>query len=277
MTPTPLPRAVVAVTLLMLAGCAGKPVGPATGGGPQSWPDVDGRPSGYTIDLASIPDAVPRPEPRAERGNPPFYQVDGRRYFVMESADGHVERGIASWYGTKFHGRTTSSGEPYDMFAMTAAHPSLPLPTYVQVTNLQNGKSVVVRVNDRGPFLHNRVIDLSYAAASRLDIVGAGTGLVEVRALDPGAVAAAAVVQAPAVSPRLFVQIGAFASRENAERVAERLRAADIYNVELSPRADVQPQLWRVRVGPLEDVDEVDAVSARVMDSGFPEARVVID
>lgn len=271
------------VVLLTAAGCAGKPASdarptlPRTGIPSHSWPGADGPPTDAAVDLAAIPDAAPRVEPLAARGNPPFYQVDGQRYFVMASATGYVERGIASWYGTKFHGRSTSSGEPYDMFAMTAAHRTLPLPTYAEVRNLANGRTVVVRINDRGPFAHNRVIDLSYAAAARLDIVGTGTGLVEVRALDPEAPVAAATATAAGPAPRLFVQVGAFASQENAERVAGRLRAAGIYNVGLSQHADSTPPLWRVRVGPLADVDEVDTVSANIVDSGFPEARVVID
>ena len=137
-------------------------------------------------DLSAVPDAVPRLEPRSAHGNPPFYDVSGRRYFVLALADGYVERGVASWYGPTFHGGNTSSGEPYDMYAMTAAHKTLPLPTYARVTNLRNGRSVVVRINDRGPFVANRLIDLSYTAAARLDMIRDGTTLVEVRALTPG-------------------------------------------------------------------------------------------
>lgn len=278
---------VAALLVATLAGCAGKPAGtaggtlPRTGIPSHSWPGTDGPPDAAAVDLAAIPDATPRVEPLAARGNPPFYQVDGQRYFVMQSANGHVERGIASWYGTKFHGRMTSSGEAYDMFAMTAAHRTLPLPTYAEVRNLENGKSVVVRINDRGPFAHNRVIDLSYAAAARLDIIGTGTGLVEVRVIDPSAPAVTTAATTPAApdgaDPRLFVQVGAFASRPNAERVADRLRDARIYNVELSAVPDTEPPLWRVRVGPLPGVDELDAATVRIAESGFPEARVVID
>lgn len=127
-----------------------------------------------------------KPPPQAEdaNGNPEFYEVFGKRYKVRESSNGYRERGIASWYGRPFHGRPTSSGEMYDMEEMTAAHTSLPLPTWVEVTNLSNGRTVVVKVNDRGPFVANRLIDLSYAAAKALDIVRTGTARVEVRALD---------------------------------------------------------------------------------------------
>lgn len=130
-------------------------------------------------------DAVPRAEPLSKYGNPHSYEVFGKRYYTLKSSQDFVQRGIASWYGKKFHGRRTSSGEEYNMYAMTAAHKELPLPSYVQVTNLKNGKQIVVRVNDRGPFHDNRVIDLSYAAATKLGIVKQGTGLVEVRVLDP--------------------------------------------------------------------------------------------
>jgi len=124
------------------------------------------------------------PQAEVANGNPEYYEVFGKRYKVRESSSGYRERGIASWYGRPFHGRPTSSGEMYDMDEMTAAHTSLPLPTWVEVTNLSNGKTVVVKVNDRGPFVGNRLIDLSYAAAKALDIVRTGTARVEVRALD---------------------------------------------------------------------------------------------
>jgi len=121
--------------------------------------------------VESTPDAIPRREPHSAHGNPPFYDVLGKRYVVLATADGYLERGVASWYGPTFHGVNTSSGEKYDMFGMTAAHKTLPLPTYARVTNLRNGRSVVVRINDRGPFVANRLIDLSYSAASKLDMI----------------------------------------------------------------------------------------------------------
>jgi rare lipoprotein A len=133
----------------------------------------------------AVPDAIPRVEPRSRYGNPPFYDVFGKRYYVLSSSVAYVERGVASWYGPGFHKVRTSTGEIYDMYGMTAAHKTLPLPAYVRVTNLQNGRSIVVRVNDRGPFVGNRIIDLSYTAASRLDMLRNGTAMVEVRAIDP--------------------------------------------------------------------------------------------
>jgi rare lipoprotein A len=152
-----------------------------------------------------VPDAPPRAEARSRHGNPPFYTVFGKRYYVLSSSAAYVERGVASWYGPGFHKVQTSTGEQYDMYGMTAAHKTLPLPAYVRVTNLQNGRSVVVRVNDRGPFVGNRIIDLSYTAASRLDMLRNGTAMVEVRALDfpavtpdPGATLLAAGPPTPA-------------------------------------------------------------------------------
>jgi rare lipoprotein A len=135
--------------------------------------------------VQDVPDAIPRLEPRALYGNPPSYDVFGKRYYVMASSVGYVERGVASWYGPGFHKELTSVREPYDMYGMTAAHKTLPLPAYVRVTNLQNGRSCVVRVNDRGPFVGNRIIDLSYTAAAKLDMLRDGTAMVEVRALQP--------------------------------------------------------------------------------------------
>jgi rare lipoprotein A len=153
----------------------------------------------------AVPDANPRSEPRARNGNPPFYDVFGKRYFVLASSAGYSERGVASWYGPGFHKVRTSTGEAYDMYAMTAAHRTLPLPAYVRVTNLQNGRSVVVRINDRGPFVGNRIIDLSYTAAAKLDMLRNGTAIVEVRTIDASTplpvVTASTAAPAPAAEP----------------------------------------------------------------------------
>ena len=159
-----------AVVLLMLASCGGSGFRGSAPRGSASIPAMPG-------------DAIPRLEARSRYGNGPTYEVFGKRYTVMPSGAGYSERGVASWYGKKFHGRRTSNQEKYDMYAMTAAHKTLPLPTYVRVRNLQNNKSTVVRVNDRGPFVHNRIIDLSYYAAVKLDMIRDGTGLVEITAI----------------------------------------------------------------------------------------------
>lgn len=266
--------------LLLLAGCG------SLGG-------RDGGPS-RSADLSHVPDAVPRAEPRSRYGNPASYEVNGRRYTVRHSAEGYVERGIASWYGTKFHGRRTSSGETYDMHALTAAHTTLPLPTYVRVTNLNNGRSTVVRVNDRGPFHDNRIIDLSYAAASKLGIVETGTGLVEVRALTPGqpapppttlaqgtaAVTSGAVLGGPATAHPvgLYLQVGAFVSRSNAEQLRSRLSGEPLPPVRVQEGADAgNTPIYRVRIGPISSVDEADRLAARLGSLGVGTPHVVID
>jgi rare lipoprotein A len=266
-----------------LAGCA---VGPP--------PGEDGAPPG-DVDVSRIPDAVPHPEPLSRYGNPPEYWVDGHRYHTLRDSHGYHARGVASWYGYKFHGRLTSSREPYDMFAMTAAHRSLPLPTYARVTNLRNGRAVVVRINDRGPFHGDRLIDLSYAAAAKLGILRKGTGLVEVDALDPNhpapaspppapAVAAAdppaAAVPAadpPATGPSLFVQVGAFANRANAERLLSQLDSELRQPVRIEEQHRTPVPLYRVRVGPLASVELADDLSRRLRALGLADTHLVVE
>jgi rare lipoprotein A len=227
------------------------------------------------VDPATIPDAVPRAEPRATRGNPPFYEVFGQRYVVLASGDGYLERGVASWYGPDFHGGTTSSGERYDMYAMTAAHKTLPLPAFVEVTNLQNGRSVVVRVNDRGPFKSNRIIDLSYVAAAKLDMIRDGTAMVEVRVVGPGF--AAPAQQDPAPAGRFYAQAGAFAEEANARRLAARLAAAGFGNVLVIPGQSAGRSVHRVRIGPLDTVPAYDAVVDKMRQAGFADAILALD
>jgi rare lipoprotein A len=181
--------------LAMMGSCATpkRPGGYYQDDGPEPAPPAD---------VMKVPDALPRHEPLSAWGNKPYtvFNVD---YAPMASADGYHERGIASWYGKKFQGKPTSSREPYDMYAMTAAHKTLPLPSYVRVRNLENGREVVVRVNDRGPFLHNRLIDLSYAAAARLGILSKGTGLVEVSGVTAARPPAPETIEAR--PPQLFL------------------------------------------------------------------------
>ena len=159
-----------------------------------------------------------------------FYEVFGQRYHVLDSAEGYIERGVASWYGAEFHGNVTASGELFDMYALTAAHRTLPIPTDVEVTNLRNGKSIVVRINDRGPFVDRRVIDLSYAAGQALGLVGAGTALVEVRAIGVSRNVPRSD-RVPTVSPPGFVQVGAYSKPANAERMRKWLEASGFRSV----------------------------------------------
>jgi rare lipoprotein A len=275
-------------------------------------------PSGSNVpqpppDVLSIPDAVPRIEPRGTRGNPPFYEVFGKRYHVMARSEGWVERGTASWYGPGFHAASTSLGEPYDMYAMTAAHKTLPIPAYAEVTNLRNGRKVVVRINDRGPFVGDRIIDLSYTAAAKLDMLTAGTAPVEVRVITPSSVSAdragssepvmapvappaplappalmpppsapaVTVVNAPAAQADagaqvMFIQAGVFADHENARRRVESLLAAGLELASLDELSGVRT-LHRVRVGPFATIEEYDLTMKRLQGLGIKDARLLTD
>ncbi len=236
-------------------------------------PDLrDGGPPGVP-DISGIPEPIPVPEPRARYGNRSPYTVLGRSYRVLDRADGYVERGTASWYGNKFHGRPTSSFEPYDMYKFTAAHKTLPLPSYVRVTNLDNGKSVVVRVNDRGPFHDNRLIDLSYVAAAKLDMLHNGTAKVEVRALDgdsPDEPRPSA-----ASSGRVFLQVGAFGLKDNAENVQRQLQDAGVRRVQMQRAEVAGTTVWRVRIGPLSRVSDIERARSKVRALGLGEPQTV--
>jgi rare lipoprotein A len=226
----------------------------------------------------------PRDEPRARYGNRTPYTVLGKVYRVMENAEGYVERGIASWYGEKFHGRATSSFEPYDMYAFSAAHRTLPLPTYARVTNLENGRSVVVRVNDRGPFHHDRLIDLSYAAAVRLDMLRRGTARVEVRALtsNQGEPPAPIVVEASKPDPQVesgaaWVQVASFGERDNARRLARQLEDAGLGRVRILRAKVAAGRVFRVRIGPLADRATAHRIAAEVRTRGYGQPSVIAD
>ena len=244
-------------------------------------PERDRQP-GSGAGQSSIPGPAPRAEPRSGSGNPCSYVVNGKQYFVLPFPRGFVQRGIASWYGPKFHGRRTSSGETYDMYKMTAAHKTLPLPTHVSVRNLATGREIVVRVNDRGPFHGDRIIDLSYAAAARLGIARPGTGLVEVRALEPGAPARG--VGGPRRSTpvcsgpnRLFVQAGAFQAAANAARLRTRLAAVSKLPVRVRRAISDGQVMYRVWLGPVPSVEEADRLSKRLGVLGIEGPRIVVE
>ncbi len=256
--------------IALLAGCAGP--------GPRQAPDYrrDGPPTA-AVDLDAIPDAVPRAEPLCRPCSRP-YQFAGVTYRPLVSAGGYQARGIASWYGREFHGRATSNGESYDMLAMTAAHPTLPIPSYVRVTHLGNGRSVVVRVNDRGPFRRDRLIDLSYVAAAKLGLVGPGSGPVEVRAVLPGAptfptAPVTQVATAPVGGHAAFLQVGAFSDAAAAQRLAARLRSENLAPVTVQTDNSPPRGVHRVRVGPLPP-GLLDTVTARLAALGLPALRV---
>lgn len=275
MTSCPGGRALpVALAALILAGCAGNAPQPPAASSTTS-------------------------APRSDRGNPPFYEVFGERYYVLDSSEGYSERGIASWYGRDFHGKPTSSGETYDMRELTAAHKTLPIPTWVEVTNLENGESVVVRVNDRGPFVGERIIDLSQRAAEQLDMIGAGTARVQVRALDTGIPDGTRLASAPVPAPAtgagsppasapaptpargfaiissaeagtlgpdarplrpLYVQVGAFSDSDNAVQLVARLRGEGFRDSFVMTTGQGADRMHRVRIGPIDDAEEFDEI-----------------
>jgi len=279
--------------LLALTGCSTSP-----------FQRGDGAPNVY-VNVDAIPNPVPRHEPLSRYGNPDTYTVLGKTYKTLKSNQGFVERGIASWYGTKFHGRRTSSGENYNMYAMTAAHKSLPLPTYVEVTNLDNGRQIIVKVNDRGPFHEGRIIDLSYAAAIKLGTNKAGTGRVEIRAIDPSnptahrdkqtrpavslqAVATpTTVVASPeaiaqqtvanSASQSLYLQVGAFSSRTNAESLRNRLTNVAGNPIHIFAGDNPTQPVFRVRIGPLVNDQAAQLLASRLVSEGITNTSVVID
>jgi rare lipoprotein A len=261
-------------------------------------PKGDGPGSGRIPDLPG--DAVPRPEPRSkygngrDYGNGPQYEVLDKTYTVMPGSAGYQERGVASWYGAKFHGNLTSNRDVYDMYAMTAAHKTLPLPTYVRVRNLRNNKVIVVRVNDRGPFVHNRIIDLSYSAALKLNMIRDGTGLVEVTAISfdqsgspqttgdrPTLVSTPVLPPATsagvAESTQIFVQVGAFGDRENAGRRLAMLSQSGIANAFIHEDTSTRPSLYRVRVGPVAGVNQYDRLVEELEGLGIKDPYLITE
>jgi rare lipoprotein A len=233
------------------------------------------------VDVSIIPNAVPKNEPKSRYGNPESYVVFGKRYYVLDSSKNYVEKGIASWYGTKFHGRRTSSGETYDMYAMTAAHKTLPLPTYVQVKNLNNGKYIIVKVNDRGPFHENRIIDLSYTAAIKLDIIKKGTGLVEVRVIDPMRSTKNSLVNEKKNETStnqdisFYIQVGTFGELENAEILKQKLSSLGDDLIKISNVVTSGKTLYRVRIGPITDTKLSDPIVAKLSSFGIFKYRIV--
>lgn len=267
----------VLVAVAIVTGCAGPAPRPGTD---KPGETADGPPPG-PVDLSSIPEPTPRDEPLSRYGNPPSYVVFGRTYHVQRKRTAYHATGVASWYGTKFHGRRTSSGEPFDMHRFTAAHRTLPLPSYVEVTNLANGRSLVVRVNDRGPFKKDRLIDLSYAAAARLGFADQGTARVEVRAVGPGIPGPASgrteMDEARDTSDRVWLQAGAFRDAGNAERLRRQLADAGLEPVEVQKARSDGDTLFRVRVGPLDSRARAADMAERLEALGFEAPQTAHD
>ena len=236
------------------------------------------------VDVSGVKEPVPKVEPKSKYGNPKSYVVFGKRYHVLNSSHGYSETGLASWYGKKFHGRRTSSGETYDMYQMTAAHKSLPLPTYVRVENLENGKDIIVRVNDRGPFHEGRIIDLSYTAASKLDVIRKGTARVRVTAIDPANPAPHTVADArPATEATvykssaegIYVQVGAFSVKQNAINMQNKLSGMSSHLVTIHPVKQEGAILYKVKVGPIFHIDLVDQVVASLGKMGIEGYQII--
>lgn len=285
LTSAPRPAVAALLAAMLLTACVAPPQR-APG------PGAEGRDTNRVAGPEPAAPARPPQQPGSvlgTPGNPPFYDVLGERYHVLENSAGYLERGVASWYGREFHGKRTSSGEVYDMYDLTAAHKTLPLPTTARVTNLANGKSVVVRINDRGPFKDDRLIDMSYAAARELGMLGPGTALVEVEALPQHASGAGPVVgdaapdlpqKAPA-QPReaaaMYVQVGAFGQVANAEELKQRLQQLGFADVVIRYDPASQPALYRVRIGPIADSREFDAVVRRVSAMQIRNPQLVVE
>ena len=248
----------------------------------------DGPPGSIDYEWDQIPDAVPKSEPKSRYGNPASYEVFGKRYQVMPSvSEGFTEKGIASWYGSKFHGQRTSSGETYDMHAMTAAHKSLPLPCYVEVVNHANGRKAIVKVNDRGPFHEGRVIDLSYAAAIKLGVAQTGTAPVTIRVVTAASVDSAT---APAVATtsvvsrdaglisddgKLYVQVVAFASEDAALKMLKELREQNFSSARIHVENSNKQLLYRVRVGPVPTRDVAEKLLSQLKENNYSNAKIV--
>lgn len=286
---TNLKLSVAALTLLVLAGCASSPK--ETDHSSRYTISQDRAPSG-SFDASGLEDARPRYEAPRRAGNKSPYTVWGKQYQVMSSADGYVERGVASWYGEKFHGHKTSNGETFDMYTMSAAHKALPIPGYARVTNLDNGRSVVVRVNDRGPFHGDRLIDLSYAAAKKLGYQSRGTARVEVAAITvrpngsmtlagesyPDAGAPVAVSeQTRETGEALYVQLGSFSQRSPADGLRDEVSQQTGQTVRVRKVETASGLFHRVQVGPFGNADEAKREQQALANRGFHQAIVLTD
>lgn len=239
------------------------------------------------LDISQLQEPTPRNEPKAKYGNKSPYHVLNKKYTVLDSAVGYKERGISSWYGTKFHGRKTSSQEIYDMCQFSAAHKSLPIPSYARVTRLDTGQSVIVRVNDRGPFHEGRIIDLSFAAATKLGINKVGTAKVEVEAINVSdqSIVGPLVVTAPLALPqtvlapeifnssRSFIQIASYSNKDNAKILLDKLQTANINDAFIKKYQLNDNSVWRVRIGPLNEA-EMRNTLGKLNDIGLKGVRV---
>ncbi|MCP5189165.1 MAG: septal ring lytic transglycosylase RlpA family protein [Pseudomonadales bacterium] len=262
----------LAAVLAVVAACTSQPpdvAGPAAEGpapGESRYQHAqDGAPLRH-IEPEDVADAVPRPDPILSAGNKSPYTVNGVTYQVLDDHSDYRARGIASWYGIKFDGHETSNGERYDLYQASAAHKTLPIPCYARVTNLDNGKSVVVRVNDRGPFHSERLIDLSYAAAVKLGYMETGTARVEVEVID---VAGVDDRRGSTAGDYRFLQLGAYSSPDKARNLQDALQALLASPVFISEVQSGESLLYRVRVGPMTAAGELQSVQQQLRTAGY--------
>ena len=274
-------QTIVTLFVIALVGCSSTPTYDRETAGGRYKVRKDFAPDNPP-DVSNVADAVPVDIPYSRGGNRSTYEVWGKSYNVLPSHIGYKAEGIASWYGLKFHGHKTSNGEIYDIYKMSAAHKSLPIPSFAKVTNLDNGKSVVVRVNDRGPFHENRLIDLSYSAASRLNILKQGTGRVRVEAIDarnlavntkienitPQPQAKSSEKQDPLVSGS-YLQVGSFSKESSALSVQSRLSAIDGVQAVIKKVRQADSEFHRVLVGPLTDTLSIDSMMQNLESMGY--------
>lgn len=246
----------------------------------------DGAPSNYTKKWDEISDAVPVAVTPSKYGNPDSYEVFGKRYYTLDSAQGFSEKGIASWYGKKFHGQRTSSGEVYDMYAMTAAHKTLPIPVFVEVSNLDNGRKAIVKVNDRGPFHEGRVIDLSYAAAIRLGVAATGTANVSIRVVDNSVADKKGdflsdgsiiddVKKPSVISDKLFIQVAAFSDESNAIGFLRKLHDEGFRDVRMYIESKANNPVYRVKIGPLPSKSVAQKVLAELEQKSHQNLKII--
>lgn len=273
-----LQSVICCLLVLMLAACSSS----STSTSPSSSSNknkggyyMDDGPPKSSVDLAKVKDAVPRSEPLSATGNKP-YVVFGKQYVPLKSNKGFRQKGTASWYGKKFHGKRTSSGEAYDMYQMTAAHTVLPIPSYAQVTNLNNGRSIIVRVNDRGPFKHNRVMDLSYAAALKLDVVKSGTGRVEIVAIGDSTSVRQRETSGTGEA-QAFIQLGAYSNQGAAYSLQKQLQSDGYADVAVNRIVQNGLNLYRVRLGPVDKIGDVNFLLGDLHHAGHTDAHLIIE
>jgi rare lipoprotein A len=232
-----------------------------------------------SIDTSQIPNAIPKPEPKSLYGNNPSYSVMGHTYHVMPNNKGYSATGIASWYGMKFNKHRTSSGEPYDVFKMTAAHRTLPLPSYVKVTHLKNGRQIIVKVNDRGPFKKDRLIDLSYVAAKKLGITPMGTGLVHIEAIDPKKwqqQTHSTIEPPPQPEKRYILQLGAYKQLANAKKASSRANQIISSPIRIEQKnKPFRAPIYFVRTGPFSNTDKIILFIKQIQAAGLPRPIIV--